>query len=101
VENDRIAEIGYYDDLSRRQRAVPVPWIDRGTVAVFPGLVFFGSRLSNDTLLTAISLLCVALLVVGNDGRAQSTSPPYPSPNIEGLFAVGVPSLGSLMFASA
>ncbi len=39
VENGRIAEIGDYDDLRKRQRAAPVRWIDRGTVAIFPGLI--------------------------------------------------------------
>ncbi|HEX7517542.1 MAG TPA: guanine deaminase [Chthoniobacterales bacterium] len=39
VENGRIAEIGDYDDLRKRQRAAPVRWTDRGTVAVFPGLI--------------------------------------------------------------
>jgi guanine deaminase len=39
VENGRIAEVGDYDDLRRMQRSKPVRWIDRGTVAVFPGLI--------------------------------------------------------------
>ena len=39
VENGRIAEVGDYDDLRKRQRAAPVRWTDRGTVAVFPGLI--------------------------------------------------------------
>src|ERR1700681_1501985 len=39
VENGCIAEIGDYDDLRKRQRAAPVRWLDRGTVAVFPGLI--------------------------------------------------------------
>ena len=39
VHDGRIAEIGYYDDLQKRPRAMPVRWIDRGTVAIFPGLI--------------------------------------------------------------
>lgn len=39
VEHGRIAEIGDYDDLRKRQRAAPVRWIDRGTAAIFPGLI--------------------------------------------------------------
>jgi guanine deaminase len=39
VEDGKIAEIGDYDDLRKRQRAAPIRWIDRGTVAVFPGLI--------------------------------------------------------------
>ena len=48
-----------FPETSRRERLI-FAWV----VAVFPGLVFFGSRLSNDTLLTAISLVCVALLIL-------------------------------------
>lgn len=39
VENGRITEVGEYDDLRRLQRAQPVSWIDRGAVAIFPGLI--------------------------------------------------------------
>ncbi len=39
VENGLIAAVGDYDDLRRIQRATPVRWIDRGTVAIFPGLI--------------------------------------------------------------
>src|ERR1700724_94731 len=39
IENGRIAATGDYDDLHRRQRPKPVRWIDRGPVAVFPGLI--------------------------------------------------------------
>ena len=38
VENGRISAIGDYDDLRRLQRR-PLNWIDRGPVAVFPGLI--------------------------------------------------------------
>ncbi|MEP7016173.1 MAG: guanine deaminase [Verrucomicrobiota bacterium] len=38
IENGRIAAIGDYDDLRRLQRR-PVNWIDRGQVAIFPGLI--------------------------------------------------------------
>ena len=38
LENGRIAAIGDYDDLRRLQRR-PVSWIDRGQVAIFPGLI--------------------------------------------------------------
>ena len=39
IQNGRIAEIGPYDDVRRRHRAAPVRWLDRGTVAIFPGLI--------------------------------------------------------------
>lgn len=39
VANGRIAEVGEYDDLRRVQRPQPINWIDRGTVAIFPGLI--------------------------------------------------------------
>jgi guanine deaminase len=39
VENGRISERGDYDDLRRMQRTKPVRWIDRGPVAIFPGLI--------------------------------------------------------------
>jgi guanine deaminase len=39
VADGKIAEIGDYDDLRKRQRAEPIHWIDRGTVAIFPGLI--------------------------------------------------------------
>jgi guanine deaminase len=39
IENGRISEAGDYDDLRRMQRPKPVRWIDRGPVAVFPGLI--------------------------------------------------------------
>ncbi len=39
IENGRIAEIGDYDDLRRIQRLKSVRWIDRGPVAIFPGLI--------------------------------------------------------------
>src|SRR5947209_7693086 len=39
IENGRITEVGDYDDLRRVQRPVPIEWIDRGQVAIFPGLI--------------------------------------------------------------
>src|SRR3984893_2976256 len=39
VADGKIAEIGDYDDLRKRQRAEPIPWVDRGMVAIFPGLI--------------------------------------------------------------
>ncbi len=39
IENGRISEAGDYDDLRRVQRPKPVRWIDRGPVAIFPGLI--------------------------------------------------------------
>jgi Dolichyl-phosphate-mannose-protein mannosyltransferase len=49
-----------FPTLSERRERLIFAWV----IAAFPGLVFFGSRLSNDTLLTTISLLCVALLIL-------------------------------------
>lgn len=39
VADGKIAEIGDYDDLRKRQRPEPITWIDRGAVAIFPGLI--------------------------------------------------------------
>src|SRR5438552_4831143 len=39
IENGRISGTGDYDGLRRRQRPRPVRWIERGPVAVFPGLI--------------------------------------------------------------
>ena len=39
VENGRIAAVGDYDDLRRIQKSTPVRWTDRGSVAIFPGLI--------------------------------------------------------------
>jgi guanine deaminase len=39
VENGRIADVGDYDDLRRKHRSDSTPWIDHGSVAVFPGLI--------------------------------------------------------------
>jgi guanine deaminase len=39
VENGRIAAAGDYDDLRRIPKPTPVRWIDRGAVAIFPGLI--------------------------------------------------------------
>lgn len=37
IQNGRIADVGDYDDLRRLHPAVP--WINRGLVAIFPGLI--------------------------------------------------------------
>jgi guanine deaminase len=39
VADGRIAEVGAYDDLRKRQRSSPLQWPERGTVAIFPGLI--------------------------------------------------------------
>jgi guanine deaminase len=39
VADGRIAEVGAYDDLRKRQRAAPVRWLERNTAAIFPGLI--------------------------------------------------------------
>jgi guanine deaminase len=39
IANGRISEVGAYDDLRKRPRPAPVSWLDRGTVAIFPGLI--------------------------------------------------------------
>ena len=39
VSDGRIAEVGAYDDLRKRQRAEPVQWINRSGAAIFPGLI--------------------------------------------------------------
>src|SRR3954452_2667535 len=39
VENGKIAAVGEYDDLRRSERAKSIRWIDRGPVAIFPGLI--------------------------------------------------------------
>ena len=39
IHKGRIAEMGDYDDLRRKQRPTPIEWIDRGPVVVFPGLI--------------------------------------------------------------
>src|SRR6516225_7648952 len=39
IENGRIAEVGEFDDLRRIPRAKALRWIDRGNVAIFPGLI--------------------------------------------------------------
>jgi guanine deaminase len=39
VENGRIANVGDYDDLRRLHQPNPVHWVDRGPVAIFPGLI--------------------------------------------------------------
>src|SRR3954451_22831514 len=39
VENGKIAAVGEYDALRRSERAKSIRWIDRGPVAIFPGLI--------------------------------------------------------------
>src|SRR5579864_2307977 len=39
IQNGRIAEVGDYDDLRRLHPPNSIQWINRGTVAVFPGLI--------------------------------------------------------------
>ena len=39
IHKGRIAEMGDYDDLRRKQRPAPIEWIDRGPVVIFPGLI--------------------------------------------------------------
>ena len=50
IENGKIAEVGAYDDLRKRQRAALVRWTDRGTVAVFPGLIDCPTHLHSGAL---------------------------------------------------
>jgi guanine deaminase len=39
IENGKIAEVGEFDDIRRAPRAKSIRWIDRGAVAIFPGLI--------------------------------------------------------------
>jgi guanine deaminase len=39
IADGRIAEVGEYDDIRRVQRPKPLQWIERGSVAIFPGLI--------------------------------------------------------------
>ncbi|HJX24666.1 MAG TPA: hypothetical protein VJ252_00795 [Chthoniobacterales bacterium] len=39
VENGRILAVGDYDNLRRLPQPHAVNWIDRGAVAIFPGLI--------------------------------------------------------------
>src|SRR5438105_2919845 len=39
VEKGLIAAVGDYDDLRRISKPTPVRWVDRGAVAIFPGLI--------------------------------------------------------------
>lgn len=39
IENGKIAAVGEYDDLRRRQGSRSLHWIDRPHVAIFPGLI--------------------------------------------------------------
>jgi guanine deaminase len=39
IYKGRIAEMGDYDVLRRKQRPTPIDWIDRGPVVIFPGLI--------------------------------------------------------------
>jgi guanine deaminase len=46
VANGQIAEVGAYDDLRKRPRPTAVRWLDRGMVAIFPGLIDCHTHLS-------------------------------------------------------
>jgi guanine deaminase len=39
IADGKIAEVGAYDDLRKRQRPAPVSWLDRRSAAIFPGLI--------------------------------------------------------------
>src|SRR5258706_9510054 len=39
VENGRITAAGDYDDIRRLDRSKSLHWVDRGAVAIFPGLI--------------------------------------------------------------
>src|SRR5256714_2956951 len=39
IANGKITEAGAYDDLRKRQRPVPIRWIDRSNAIIFPGLI--------------------------------------------------------------
>jgi guanine deaminase len=39
IADGKIAEVGAYDDLRKRQRPAPVHWLDRTSCAIFPGLI--------------------------------------------------------------
>jgi guanine deaminase len=39
IQKGRIAEMGDYDHLRRKQRSTTIEWLDRGSVAIFPGLI--------------------------------------------------------------
>jgi guanine deaminase len=39
VADGKIAEVGAFDDLRKRQRPTPVHWLDRTGCAIFPGLI--------------------------------------------------------------
>ena len=39
IAGGKIAEVGAYDDLRKRQRPAPVEWLDRTSAAIFPGLI--------------------------------------------------------------
>src|SRR2546423_9734385 len=39
IADGKIAEVGPYDDLRKRPRAARLHWADRGTAAIFPGLI--------------------------------------------------------------
>jgi guanine deaminase len=39
IADGRIAEVGTYDDLRKRQRPEQIEWLDRTSAAIFPGLI--------------------------------------------------------------
>ncbi|HSP45099.1 MAG TPA: guanine deaminase [Chthoniobacterales bacterium] len=39
IVDGKIAEVGAYDDLRKRQRPAPLQWLNRGTAAILPGLI--------------------------------------------------------------
>jgi guanine deaminase len=39
IENGRISDVGDYDDVRRSHQPNSVRWVDRGPVAIFPGLI--------------------------------------------------------------
>src|SRR3954447_11981812 len=39
IADGKIAEVGAYGDLRKRQRPQPVEWLDRTSAAIFPGLI--------------------------------------------------------------
>lgn len=39
IADGKIAEVGTYDDLRKRQRPEPIRWMDRSHAVIFPGLI--------------------------------------------------------------
>ena len=39
IADGKIAEVGAYDDLRKRQRPEPIQWVDRSHAVIFPGLI--------------------------------------------------------------